>query len=238
MTKNIIDTNFNFYSDARGGDPDSTSPTLKNYHKLLWSKSLPNGSFLELNDDLPRLYLYHKSELGEFRFGSDAIVHSYRKHKRKEWLTKQIPEDVGELFNSCCNIGSYIIFPKNRIDGKQTINQARGVNRLIDDRFDLTLECIRRFYKAQPSPLYATLMRYKDFFQLFNDFNGYIDFFFLQDLVDEKNHQIKFYLPFDDFKTPPLFSNTADYLFYKKGVISFNSRRKLRIEEYSRLWLQ
>ena len=29
----IIDTTFNFYSDANGGDPDRTSPTLKKYHK-------------------------------------------------------------------------------------------------------------------------------------------------------------------------------------------------------------
>ncbi len=36
----IIDTNFNVYSDAKGIDPDNSSPTLKRYHKLLWSKQL------------------------------------------------------------------------------------------------------------------------------------------------------------------------------------------------------
>ncbi|WP_419790152.1 DUF6994 family protein [Sphaerochaeta associata] len=36
----IIDTNFNVYSDAKGIDPDNSSPTLKRYHKLLWSKPL------------------------------------------------------------------------------------------------------------------------------------------------------------------------------------------------------
>ena len=36
----IIDTNFNFYSDASGDNPDNSSPTLKRYHKLLWSKLL------------------------------------------------------------------------------------------------------------------------------------------------------------------------------------------------------
>ncbi len=233
----IIDINFNFYTDSQGGDPDSTSPTLRKYHKLLWSKSLPNGNFLHLNDDLPNLYLYHKSELGEFVFGSDAIFHSYGNQRRKEWLTKQIPEEVKELFNLGSNIGSYIIFPKNRIDGKQTINQSRGTNGLIDDRFDLTLECIRRFYSGQTSPLYDTLMRYENFFNLFNDFNNYVEFFLLQDLVDEKTNRIKFYLPFDDFKNPPLFSNTEDYLIYKKGLLNFNSQRKLRIEEYSKLYL-
>lgn len=42
----MIDTKFNMQSDARGGDPDSTSPTLKSYHKILWNKPLPNGNFL------------------------------------------------------------------------------------------------------------------------------------------------------------------------------------------------
>ena len=46
----MIDISFNFYSDANGGDPDSTSPTLKKYHKLLWNKALPNGAIFELQD--------------------------------------------------------------------------------------------------------------------------------------------------------------------------------------------
>ena len=47
-----------------------------------------------------------------------------------------------------------------------TINGARGVNHKIQDRFDLTLECIRRFYLNEFSPLKDTLNRYKTFFKL------------------------------------------------------------------------
>jgi hypothetical protein len=141
-----IDINFNVFSDARGGDPDSTSPTLRRYHKLLWSKPLPNGKTFELCDSQNNIYLHHKSELGEFSLGSDAITHSYKNHKRKHWLTKQIPNEVDELFDIGSTIGAYIIFPNKKIDRKPTINQARGVNSLIDDRFDLTLECIRLYY--------------------------------------------------------------------------------------------
>ena len=39
---------------------------------------LPSGKIFNLNDDNPKLYknyLYHKSELGYFVFGSDAITH-------------------------------------------------------------------------------------------------------------------------------------------------------------------
>jgi hypothetical protein len=227
----IIDTTFNFYSDAKGGDPDSASPTLRKYHKILWSKPLPNGKSFDLCDDKRGVYLYHKSELGEFFLGSDAITHSYKNHKRKNWIIKQIPKEVGELFNAGSTIGAYIIFPNNRINGNHTINQARGVNSLIDDRFDLTLECIRLFYLGQKSPLYDTLLRYKSFFDLFESFIGYIQFFLLEDLLD-KTKKIKFYLPFDNFKTRPTFSDINEYILYKKRVMNFIKSRNKRIENY------
>ena len=230
----IIDTTFNFYSDSNGGDPDRTSPTLRRYHKMLWSKPLPDGHVLELRDDPKDAYLYHKSELGEFYFGSDAITHSYKNHKRKKWLTEQIPTEVNELFDTGSTIGGYIIFPNNRINGKHTINQARGVNSYIDDRFDLTLECIRRFYSEENSPLYNTLLRYKSYFDLFGNFMGYIHFFFLNDLVNE-NNEINFYLSFDGFKTRPKFSDVDQYLSYKDRVIEFIKSRNTRIENYVKL---
>jgi hypothetical protein len=226
-----IDTTFNVYTDAKGGDPDSTSPTLRKYHKILWSKSLPNGKIFELFDNKTGIYLFHKSELGEFYLGSDAITHSYKNHKRKKWLTEQIQNDVNELFDTGSTIGAYILFPNNRIDGEHTINQARGVNSLIDDRFDLTLECIQRFYIGKESPLYNTLLRYKNFFDLFGSFAEYIKFFLLDDLVDE-NLKIKFYLPFDNFKTKPTFADINEYLVYKNGVINFIKSRNQRIEEF------
>jgi hypothetical protein len=227
----ILDITFNFYSDANGGDPDSTSATLKKYHKVLWSKPLPNGKTFDLSDEKSGAYLYHKSELGEFFLGSDAITHSYRNQKRKNWIVKQIPEDVNELFNAGSTIGAYIIFPNKRINGNHTINQARGVNSLIDDRFDLTLECIRLFYLGQKSPLYDTLLRYKNFFNLFDDFIGYIQFFLLDDMLDE-NKNIIFYLPFDNFKTRPTFSDINEYQLYKKRVINFINARNKRIDNY------
>ena len=88
---------------------------------------------------------------------------------------------------------------------------ARGVIRLIDDRFDLTLECIRRFYLNQSSPFYNTFLNYKNFFDLFESFENYLEYFLLQDLVDSKGG-IKLYLPFDDFNTPPDFNSVEDYL--------------------------
>lgn len=227
----VIDTNFNVNLDANGGDPDSKSPTLKKYHKILWSKTLPNGKKFSLCQNKNNSYLYHKSELGEFFLGSDAITHSYKTHKRKKWIIEQVPYETDELFNKGSTIGGYIIFPNNRINGSQTINQARGVNSLIDDRFDLTLECIRLFYQDEISPLYETLTKYQNFFDLFVTFENYIEFFLLQDLIDEKG-QIKFYLPFDNFKTPPSFYNIEEYLLYKERVVNFINSRNQRIKDY------
>ena len=227
-----IDITFNVYTDANGGDPDSKSPTLRSYHKMLWSKKLPNGEYFELTDKKSRRYLYHKSERGEYQLGSDAITHSYRNHKRKKELIQQIQDEVKELFDTGSTIGAYTLFPNNKVDKQHTINQARGVNSLIDDRFDLTLECIRLFYAGQQSPLYDTFKRYKHFFDLFENFKGYIDFFLLNDLVDE-NENIKFYLPFDNFKTRPTFADTEEYLTYKKRVMDFIKARNERIDNYA-----
>ena len=229
----MIDTSFNMYSDANGGDPDATSPTLRRYHKLLWSKSLPSGEIFDLREDAPGYYLHHSSTLGDFSLGSDAITHSYKNQINKKWLTTQIPKEVQELFDHGSTIGSYIVFPNRKVDGKHTVNQARGILRLIDDRFDLTLECIRRYYADETSPLAETLTRYAPFFRLFGTFADYVQFFLLDDLVDEKG-AVRFYLPFDDFQTPPRFRDSEDYLVYKSRVETFVTSRSRRIEAYAK----
>jgi len=229
----MLDTNFNMYSDAKGGDPDRTSPTLRRYHMLLWSKNLPNGEFFELHENRNGSYLWHNSSLGAFSLGSDAITHSYKNHLTKKWITSQIPQEVNELFNLGSTIGAYIIFPNKQVERKNTINQARGTTKLIDDRFDLTLECIKRFYNNQSNPLEKTLDRYKGFFQLFGNFKAYINFFLLDDLVDDKGN-IKFYLPFDNFQSPPKFTKKEEYFLYKNKVTHFIECRNRRINEYIR----
>lgn len=224
----MIDITFKTYFDAGGGDPDATSKTLKAYHKFLWSKELPSGKVLDLRDDLPSSYLYHESEHGVFYLGSDAITHSYRNQKSKQDLIRQVRNEADELFEIGSTIGAYLLFPNKQINRQPTINQARGVNAFIDDRFDLTLECIRRHYLGIPSPLSSTLTRYQPFFELFEDFQSYVDFFFLNDLLD-KNDRIKFYLPFDEFNSKPRFNSKEDYLIYKEGVSEFVTGRNARI---------
>ena len=89
-----------------------------------------------------------------------------------------------------------------------TINAARGVNSKIQDRFDLTLECIRRLYVQEESPLTVTLERYTSFFNLFQDFKGYIDFFLLHDLVNKDYSKILYWHPFVNFELKSRFKQS------------------------------
>jgi hypothetical protein len=122
-----------------------------------------------------------------------------------------------------------MIFPSNQIDGKQTINGARGFNRKIADRMDLTLECIRRHYRDESSPLGDTLRRYHDFFALFGDFRGYVNFFLLQDLVTDDYAAIKFFMPFDNFETSSVPRELDIYKEYRRLSIEFIEARNRRI---------
>lgn len=225
-----IDITFDTRSDSGGKDPDKASKTLKRYHQILWEKELPNGNFLSLNTKVKDCYLYHNSQLGEFNLTSDCIIHTYSRWKRTQNLISNInPIKIKEFQDIGRTIGGYIIFPRNKVDNLHTINQARGTNKLINDRFDLTLECIRRFYNDETSPLYNTLKRYSDFFMLFKSFKGYCEFFLLQDLTDEGFSKIRFFIPFLEFGDPTIPQNANEYEMYRANCIQFVEKRNQRI---------
>lgn len=233
-----IDTSFDFRTDAAGRDPDTYSRTLREYHRILWSKPLPNGRRFDLKDTVSGAYLHHSSELGEFYLASDSAIPTFTKWKSLGHLISQFPEHENEAFRSLgYTIGGMMIFPGNRIEGKQTINGARGFNRQIADRFDLTLECIRRHYLAQSSPLAEVLQRYDEFFRLFDDFKGYIEFFMLQDLVAPDCGSVKFFMPFENFQTAAVPKDVDVYQSYRALSLDFVRARNCRIEEFGRITL-
>ena len=225
----IIDISFDVHSDTpKGKDPDTHSPTLRRYHKILWSKPLPNGKNFDLDDNTPKV-LHHKSGLGEFFLSSDSIGHTYRWKSMSHIIDQIPPKEINSFLSLSSTIGGFILFPARRIDNKMTINGSRGFNPKIKDRFDLTLECIRRFYSNENSPLSDTLQRYSLFFSLFQDFKGYVDFFLLQDLVEENYLAIKPFLPFNGFDCPPLPNNVEEYKSYKKNMMDFVRARNQRL---------
>tara|TARA_B110000003_G_C16491761_1_gene473743 strand:+ start:149 stop:847 length:699 start_codon:yes stop_codon:yes gene_type:complete len=228
--KNLIDVNFDMYSDTPPGkDPDALSPTLKEYHRILWSKQLPIGRVFELDKSIPKV-LHHKSEIGEFTISSDAIGHTYHTWKIMDPIIKEIPSnEIDEFWAICSTIGAYMVFPSKKVNNKMTINGARGLNKLIKDRFDLSLECIRRYYDKESSPLEETLHRYSDFFDLFISFRGYVDFFLLQDLVTDNYSSIKFWLPFNNFEGSPIPKSVDEYMLFKKNLMDLIKKRNDRI---------
>jgi hypothetical protein len=145
-------------------------------------------------------------------------------------IISQFRESEIEAFRSLgYTMGGMMIFPGNRINGKSTINGARGFHPLIKDRIDLTMECIRRHYINGISPLSDVLGRYADFFLLFDNFQGYIKFFLLQDLVTEDFSRIKFFMLFENFKTPAVPKGLEAYVSYKNLVVKFINERNQRI---------
>ena len=222
-----IDTTFDAYSDTPASrDPDSHSPTLRKYHRLLWSKPLPDGTDFSLSVDQVGSYLHHESCLGEYVLSSDSIGHTYRYVKAMAHIIGNVPpEELNQFFRICSTVGAYMVFPARKIDRKPTINAARGLNSKIKDRFDLTLECIKRHYNGLESPLGDALARYADFFDLFGCFKGYVDFFLLQDLISDDRASIKFFLPFQRFDASPLPLYIDEYRLYKKNVTAFINAR-------------
>lgn len=244
----MIDVFFDFTSDSpnywdnywanNGGlgggnsDPDSSSKTLQKYHQFLWSRQLPNGEHMELRCGTGPEYLTWKN----YRFGSDSIIVSFRYQNNRaliESVAETLPDYqsfIEDYVHRSYTIGGMMIFPKHT----GSINQRRGTNQLIRDRWDLTLECIRRFYVGKSSPLFSTLQRDKDFFDLFVDFKGFVDYFFLQDCVSQDYSKVTIWLGKGDFSEDPLPKTVEQYLAWIDTEMRFLDQRNGRINDYIR----
>jgi len=228
----VIDTSFDVRTDAGAKDADTFSPTLCRYHRLLWSKPMPGGIRFELSaPTTPPFYLQHRSDVGEFWLSSDSVIATFTGYNTPKPIVGQLSDAENEAFIAIAyTIGGFLLWPANRVDGKQTINGARGFRRNIADRLDLTLDCIRRHYRGEESPLGAVLARYGDFFPLFEDFRGYVDFWLLQDLVDDNYSAVRYFMPFDEFKPPAKPQDIDVYREYRRLSIEFVQARNRRID--------
>ena len=78
------------------------------------------------------------------------------------------------------------------------------------------------------------MTRYSEFFELFGDFRGYVDFFLLQDLVMDDYDAVRFFTPFADFTTPAVPETLDEYKGYRQLTIDFVQARNRRIADYCR----
>jgi hypothetical protein len=236
---------------GRDNDPDAYSSELRDSHQRLWTKPLPDGRSLEVSARLWADYLRVTSLPGDWTLGSDIIATIH---------PKAMPVDSQELQGfgnghvcEFCTIGGYIVFP-NRIAQqvppqpnpavrRWSINQSRGMDGRISDRFDLTLEAIRLLYEGTvdlpQNPIGDVLGAYSWWFDLFGygieGFLAYAEFFFLTPLLDPQG-RVKPFAPltltFDD--ALPRNDATA-YRAYMAAQRDFVVRRNELISEWWRL---
>ena len=153
-------------------------------------------------------------------------------------------------------IGGFMVFPRHNVP---TINTARNYSK-IRDRFDLTLECIRRFYVYQPqnkevsrddyadNPLFCSLNKNHwpedmKFFKSFASFEEYIDFFCLDAWVtkDKSNkYLVKNLLSDENVQTldnwdfnqqEPLPQNAVEWWQFYTNIMSRLDERNKKIED-------
>ena len=245
-----IDTAFDLTSDCRywegfwasddligrgKADPDSASKTLKRYHQMLWSKKLPNGKDMILEIGGPYDYL---NTVDGLRLSSDTIGTSLM-HARMLPILEEVARQVEwrpwieSVIREIYTIGGTILFPKH----PNNINGQRGMNPFICDRWDLTLECIRRYYEgitdARNNPIGWVLKNDREFFDMFVDFKGYCDFFFLQDCVTEDYSSVRMWIPTEPFAKKYPYPETAEeYFIWVDACLAFVKNRNKRIREY------
>lgn len=214
-----------------GSDPDSASKTLQRYHQILWSRTLPCGRQMNLKCGSGSYYLTWEN----FRFASDTLIVDFRYWRYREMLEQvrqRVPDYrafVEDYVHRGYTIGGTIIFPKH----PGSINQVKGTNANISDRWDLTLECIRRHYSGEDSPLSKAMSRDNDFFKLFLNFRGYVDYFFLQDCVTEDYSAVRYWIGDGNFTKNALPQSVDEYLLWLERQSDFLKRRNERIAAFA-----
>jgi len=233
-----IDVNFDFKLDSNGKDPDIFSEKLRDYQQKLYTRETIYGNKIEIqkgNDPKYDYLFIGKPDI--MRLAGDCVINmnerypGYQETHNKylasasDYYRKLYQEYIDKSYT----IGGEIIFPKR----PYSINVMRGIH--LKDRFDLTLECVRRFYNNEPMPLRNTFEKDRKFFNLFGDFDGYVNFFFLDDLVKDGKVQFFFGKYDDDVFNPAKFAwEKSEWEQLLENQIIFLQKRNERIKKFCR----
>lgn len=239
-------------------DPDAFSSRLRGWHNVLWTKQLPNGRRLELQPERGGL----RDVTHEEFLSSDAAMPVWERWREVQGFHAEAQQrlqahgrgTVHDLGWRLYDMGGMILFPGLQVGGLWTINQAKGCTRArIADRLDLTLECIRLYYEflqhrgtaggplpdgsARSNPLGPVLHRYQRSFEIVRSFEGYVDFWMLNDLVMEADAgpQVAFLLPrassdpYDFTREVALPADADAYCSYLIAADDFVDKRNRRM---------
>ena len=86
-------------------------------------------------------------------------------------------------------------------------------------------------FSVESCTLDKALEKDRDFFSLFVDFKGYVDFFLLHDCVDD-NYNVKFWMDTPLFVSMPMPKNMDEYYRWIDTQLDFVAKRGKRIEKY------
>lgn len=215
-------------------DPDAKCEELREMHYRLYNRyALYINRPFSFEKKYPLSFsegrYFYLSENGSCRLGSDTMNSSYLYYEALKNIKSEM-EKCGR--NAEAEIekyrkdiiyrpGNFIVFPK-----KDSINVERGRNGKIKDRFDLTLDCIKKQYEKEDNPLaYVLQKNWEYFFCRFRDFNEYVHFFMLEDYLDEKCNVMQF-IDNEDHILP---KNLGEYDEYIKRISSVIEKRTKRI---------
>lgn len=241
-TMSTIDPDLDFAEDYRKGrDPDRWSQRLYDWQHLLWSRNVPGLKPLDLELVWSAGYTMRLTVAGRsFRLASDGLMQTWStpgwQRRFAPDLSEEIEADRSDFYRIASTIGGYILWPLNRPgQNGQSINQTRGRTRQIDDRFDLTLECIRRVYDEPDAdnPLRECLVRYSDFFELFGDFETYVRIWLLDDQLTPDGGVRSFMTGerIDEFRAAGVAQTVEEYARFREGSIRFVRTRNQRIRQ-------
>ena len=151
---------------------------------------------------------------------------------------------IGCYLQKSNTVGGFVLFPRHT----SSINSSRGCCSKIRDRFDLTLECIRRayqyrdFYKTDNNPLFGITEEDKSFFKIFGSFEGYAKFFCLDkswvkdgkvlNLLYDKRNGNRFSQTLDnwDFNQEPLPQDDDEWWVFYRNIMSRLKERNKQME--------
>lgn len=239
----LLDPDADFEAHYRAGsDPDADCPRLCLSHLLLWGRRFDGiGPFTFTIERSSGYVLRLRDERldATFVLASDAMNPTWSTggwHDRLAMNVRSVAANSGPFYRLTCTLGEYIMFPRNNLDQTgSTINQARGTRCSIADRFDLTLECIRRHYndREADNPLRDRLDAYADFFALFGTFDTYTRFFLLDDLVTDDGCVRSLFTggALHELPRNPLPDTAEQYRQYQEHTSAFLTGRNSRIRE-------
>ena len=212
-----VDHNY-WIGEYDGKDSDNVNPDLRTAMRELYGRK--GFDFGKVKDEF-----YDRDKKNHYRpdgYSSYTVLNG--NYVKLMPFRHKAVENNKELSSKCYflagTIAGELFFPAHRLNGN-TINQARGCHREINDMVHQTLESIRRHYAEESGdyPLREAIERYGYFFDSFESFDEYIEYNLLQ----------------DNGLLPKKFPTNEDELvdFWKRSI-EFLEARLRRIEEYAR----